>query len=68
MRAVAKSKLLEFSRKHSDFLKGWDLNCFNIKGYNYRLIAGVHWGSAVYVKELLTHAEYTKKYVKGVNK
>lgn len=52
----------------ADFLKGWDLYCFNIKGNNYRLIAGAHWGYAVYVKELLTHAEYTKKYVKGVNK
>ena len=51
-----------------DFLKGWDLYCFNIKGNHYRLIAGIHWGYAVYIKELLTHAQYTKKYVKGVNK
>jgi len=41
------------------------LICFNIKGNKYRLIVRITWGKTVFVQELLTHAEYTKKYVGG---
>ena len=44
------------------------LICFNIKGNTYRLIVRITWGKTVFIKELLTHAEYTKKYVKEKNK
>ncbi|NQT59187.1 MAG: type II toxin-antitoxin system HigB family toxin [Bacteroidetes bacterium] len=36
--------------------------CFNIKGNSYRLIVRISWGKTIFIKELLTHAEYTKKY------
>lgn len=58
---------LRQDRSDVDYLKDWGTYCFNIKGNQYRLIAGIHWGYAVYLKEFLTHADYTKKYVKGVN-
>ena len=39
--------------------------CFNIKGNNYRLITAVHYRSQItFIHEVLTHSEYTKKYVK----
>lgn len=38
------------------------LICFNIKGNKYRLIVRITWGKTVFIRELLTHAEYTKKY------
>jgi len=42
--------------------------CFNIKGNDYRLITAVHYRSQVtFIHEVLTHAEYTKKYVKRRN-
>jgi len=44
------------------------LICFNIKGNNYRLVVHIVWGKTVFIRELLTHAAYTKKYVKGKGK
>jgi mRNA interferase HigB len=44
------------------------LICFNIKGNSYRLIVHIVWGKTVFIRELLTHADYTKKYVKGKRK
>ncbi len=42
--------------------------CFNIKGNNYHLISAVHFNTQTsYIHEVLTHAEYTKKYVKRRN-
>jgi mRNA interferase HigB len=46
-----------------EYLKGHDRYCFNIHGNKYRLIARITWGVTVFVVEVLTHAEYTKKYV-----
>ena len=40
------------------------LICFNIKGNSYRLIVHIVWGKTVFIRELLTHADYTKKYEK----
>jgi len=34
---------------------------FNIKGNNYRLITAIHYNTGIiYIRELLTHAEYDK--------
>ncbi len=41
------------------------LICFNIKGNKFRLIVRITWGKTVFIHELLTHAEYTKKYIGG---
>lgn len=42
-----------------------DYACFNIKGNDYRLIADVLYVTQhVYIQEVLTHDEYTDKYVK----
>lgn len=43
-----------------------ELTCFNIKGNDYRLIAKVQYRSQmVFIREIMTHDEYTAKYVKG---
>ena len=42
-----------------------NLICFNIKGNKYRLIVRITWGKTVFIQELLTHGEYTKKYTGG---
>lgn len=45
-----------------------ELVCFNIKGNDYRLITDVHFRSQItFIHEVLTHAQYTKKYVKRRN-
>jgi mRNA interferase HigB len=47
----------------TDAIKKSDLTCFDIGGNNYRLIAIVSYAMQwVVVEEVLTHAEYTKKY------
>ncbi len=47
----------------ADAIKGTDLTCFNIGGNNYRLLAVVLYDRQdVIIQELLTHAEYSKKY------
>jgi mRNA interferase HigB len=59
VRAVRWQNLAEVrtTYRHADLVG--DLTVFNIKGNDYRLIAGIdyQWGR-VYVKHLLTHAEY----------
>ena len=49
----------------ADAIKGTPLTCFNIGGNSYRLITIVSYQRGdVVIRELLTHAEYTKKYVR----
>ena len=41
--------------------KGHIVTVFNLGGNNYRLITAIHYrGGRVYIRELLTHAEYDK--------
>jgi mRNA interferase HigB len=43
--------------------EGKRYTCFNVKGNTYRLIARVQYGNqAVYIKKILTHKEYTRRY------
>jgi len=37
--------------------------CFNIAGNKYRIITRITWSVTVFISEVLTHAEYDKKYV-----
>jgi mRNA-degrading endonuclease HigB of HigAB toxin-antitoxin module len=47
----------------ADAIKGTDLTCFNIGGGNFRLMTVIFYQSqTVRLRELLTHAKYTKKY------
>lgn len=49
----------------ADLIKGTRLTCFNVGGNNYRLITVVSYElQQVTVIELMTHADYTKKYVR----
>jgi mRNA interferase HigB len=47
----------------ADSVAGHSLICFNLKGNSYRLIVRITWGKTVFIQELLTHADYTKKYI-----
>lgn len=42
--------------------KKGNLFCFNIKGNTYRLIVGISFPKTVFVKEFLTHDEYSRRY------
>jgi len=47
----------------ADAIKGTNLTCFNIGGNSFRLIAVVSYQrQEVFVREVLTHADYTKRY------
>jgi mRNA interferase HigB len=47
----------------ADALKGTNLTCFNIGGNSYRLLTVISYPrQEVYIHELLTHAQYTRKY------
>jgi len=47
----------------ADWIKGTDLTCFNIGGNSYRLLAIVAYArQEIMVREVLTHAEYSKRY------
>ena len=49
--------------RHADAIKGTNLTCFNIAGNNFRLITIVRYDlQEVFVIELLTHAQYNRKY------
>ena len=49
----------------ADAIKGTPLTCFNIAGNSYRLITIVSYQrQEIVIRELLRHAEYTRKYVK----
>ena len=54
------------ARRHwpsADAIKGTNLTCFNIGGNNYRLLTVVRYNIAeVEIRELLTHAQYSRKY------
>ncbi len=62
VRAAQWHSLMEVRRtyRHADAVG--DLTVFNIKGNDYRLVVGIdyQWG-CVYIKHLLTHAEYDKE-------
>ena len=47
----------------ADLVEKNTLVCFNIKGNKYRLITRITWGKTVFIRELLTHKEYTIKYM-----
>lgn len=47
----------------TDAIKGTPLTCFNVGGNSYRLIAVVSYArQEIVIREILTHAEYSKKY------
>jgi mRNA interferase HigB len=47
----------------ADAVKGTPFTCFNIGGNNYRLLVIISYSrQQILVHELLTHAEYDKKY------
>jgi len=47
----------------ADLIKGTGLTCFNVGGNSFRLIAVVSYDrQTIVVRELLTHAQYDKKY------
>src|SRR5438067_579285 len=47
----------------ADAVKGTDLTCFNIAGNNFRLLTVIYYQSrTIEVRQLVTHAEYTRKY------
>ncbi|MCC7351060.1 MAG: type II toxin-antitoxin system HigB family toxin [Phycisphaerales bacterium] len=53
------------SMPSADAIKGTNLTCFNIGGNSYRLIAAVSYQRMeIAIVELLTHAQYDKKYVR----
>ena len=48
----------------ADTIKGTNLTCFNIGGNNFRLLAVISYDlQIVSIHELLTHTEYSEKYV-----
>jgi mRNA interferase HigB len=49
----------------TDAIKGTPFTCFNVGGNNFRLIAIVSYEEQIImIEEVLTHAEYSKKYVR----
>lgn len=54
------SNLVEVQRTFSSAESAGDLTVFNIKGNTYRLIARIHYGLILYVRAILTHAQYDK--------
>ena len=49
----------------ADAIKGTNLTCFNIGGNNFRLLTLISYErQQVHVHELMTHEQYTKKYVR----
>ena len=49
----------------ADAVKGTNLTCFNIGGNSFRLLVIVRYVlKEVEIHELLTHAEYNRKYVR----
>ncbi len=67
MRIISRKRLLEAARAHevrrtyphADAVKQYTV--FNIKGNDYRLISKIEYRlGLIFVKEVLTHAEYDK--------
>ncbi len=49
----------------ADAIKGTNLTCFNIGGNRCRLLTVVSYEEqSVLIREIMTHAEYTRKYVR----
>jgi mRNA interferase HigB len=49
----------------ADAIKGTNFTCFNIGGNSYRLIVAISYRrQEMAIVELLTHAQYSKKYVR----
>lgn len=49
----------------ADAIKGTNLTCFNIGGHSFRLLTVVSYErQEILIRELLTHAQYDKKYVR----
>ena len=46
----------------ADNIKGTDLVCININGNKYRLLVRYTWGKTVFIKDFVSHAEYSKRY------
>lgn len=64
-RIASKAKWKYLDEVRQDFLSAeavGNFTVFNIKGNNYRLIAGIDYeDQVIYIKYILTHAEYDKK-------
>lgn len=61
VRAARWSNLAKVRRTFPHADQVGELTVFNIKGNSYRLIVGIDYrGGRVYIKHLLTHAEYDK--------
>lgn len=49
----------------ADAIKGTNLTCFNIGGNSFRLLTLIYYTrQEIFVHELMTHAEYSRKYVR----
>lgn len=49
----------------ADAIKGTNLTCFNIGGNNFRLLTVISYQrQEVVIEELLTHAQYSRKYAR----
>jgi mRNA interferase HigB len=47
----------------ADAVKGTNFTCFNIGGNSYRLLTVIHYDrQQLFVRELLTHAQYDKRF------
>jgi mRNA interferase HigB len=63
MRACHVKNLSEMKKSFNsvDFVNGYTI--FNIGGNNYRLITAIHYNTQhCYIREIWTHAEYSKPY------
>jgi|SRR5665648_116888 len=63
MRVCDAKTLSEMRKKFNsvDYVYGYTI--FNIGGNNYRLIAAIHYNTQLcYIREIWTHAEYSKPY------
>ena len=49
----------------ADAIKGMTLTCFNIGGNSFRLLTMISYDrQEIVIDELMTHAEYNKRYVR----
>ena len=63
-RATTFNSITELRKAYpsADNIKGTDLVCININGNKYRLIVRYTWGKTVFIKDFVSHAEYSKRY------
>lgn len=63
MRACDAKTLSEMRKKFNSVDAVYGYTIFNIGGNNYRLIAAIHYNKQLcYIREIWTHAEYSKSY------